>query len=472
MKELLEKCAERRLLLHPETVNLLEGREIDDSLVSRVFSLPEGTVVTPDLVKGNGEDAGEPPRPKRTRTLEVLSDSTGESVGEGQLEDFRSLFYDRLERLRGILENRQGINPRRIDTVPDDLDRGIKVVGMVRSVSRTGNGNFLIRLEDEGGELPAIVPSRDESLMGLAEGMLEDEVVGVTGKVRRGSDLLIVEDIVRPGVPMRETGGDSDVYAAFLSDLHVGSESFLREELEAFFSWLRGEIGDERQREIASRTGYLLAAGDIVEGIGVYPGQERTLTTRDLLEQYEEAARILEGVPDDIEVVLSPGNHDAVRQAEPQPALRDEYAEVLDMKNVTLVSNPALLDLDGFRVLIYHGRSLDDIVAKVPEASYRDPVGAMEGLLQRRHLAPTYGGNTPLSPEKEDHLVIDQVPDALHSGHVHTFGMGSYRGVTVVNSGTWQSQTDFQKRMGIDPDPGRAPLINLSTGERKILRFA
>ena len=55
--------------------------------------------------------------------------------------------------------------------------------------------------------------------------------------------------------------------------------------------------------------------------------------------------------------------------------------------------------------------------------------------------------------EKEDYLVIEDVPDVLHSGHVHTFGTAFYRGVFVVNSSTWQSQTEFQKKMNLNPMP-------------------
>jgi DNA polymerase II small subunit len=60
-------------------------------------------------------------------------------------------------------------------------------------------------------------------------------------------------------------------------------------------------------------------------------------------------------------------------------------------------------------------------------------------------------------------MVVDPVPDVMHSGHVHTFGELNYRGTLLVNSGTWQAQTSFQSNMGLEPTPSIIPVIDLST---------
>jgi DNA polymerase II small subunit len=87
----------------------------------------------------------------------------------------------------------------------------------------------------------------------------------------------------------------------------------------------------------------------------------------------------------------------------------------------------------------------------------------MKILLKARHLCPTYGERTPIAPEEEDMLVISEVPDIFHTGHVHIIDVGRYRNTLVVNSGAWQSQTRYQQTMGIMPTPGIVILINLST---------
>ena len=59
---------------------------------------------------------------------------------------------------------------------------------------------------------------------------------------------------------------------------------------------------------------YLVIAGDVVDGIGIFPGQDKELAISDIYEQYEKAAQYLNAVPKHIKIIISPGNHDAVRQ--------------------------------------------------------------------------------------------------------------------------------------------------------------
>ena len=77
----------------------------------------------------------------------------------------------------------------------------------------------------------------------------------------------------------------------------------------------------------------------------------------------------------------------------------------------------------------------------------------MQAMLERRHLAPSWGGKTPLSPEPEDNLVISTVPDIFVTGHVHGHFVGNYKGTTMVHSSTWQNQTDFQRMLGFNQNP-------------------
>ena len=73
------------------------------------------------------------------------------------------------------------------------------------------------------------------------------------------------------------------------------------------------------------------------------------------------------------------------------------------------------------------------------------------------------GNVPPIAPELEDMMVVTEVPDIFHSGHVHVMDVQNYRGTLIVNSGAWQSQTKFQQTMGVVPTPGIAILVNLAT---------
>jgi DNA polymerase II small subunit len=127
-----------------------------------------------------------------------------------------------------------------------------------------------------------------------------------------------------------------------------------------------------------------------------------------------------------------------------------------------MLGNPSLVELNGVKILMYHGQSLDDIIATTPGLSYSKPAEAMKILLKARHLSPIYGERTPIGPELEDMMVITEVPDILHSGHVHNIDVQNYRGTLIVNSGAWQTQTKYQQMMGIVPSPGIAIVVNLA----------
>jgi len=60
-------------------------------------------------------------------------------------------------------------------------------------------------------------------------------------------------------------------------------------------------------------------------------------------------------------------------------------------------------------------------------------------------------------------MVINDVPDIFHSGHIHVVDLDMYKGTLIVNSGAWQTQTGYQASVGINPTPGIAVIVNLAT---------
>jgi len=407
----------------------------------------------------------------------VLSDITGHSTCVGEYMQFVQYFRDRYSRLSEILRSRMNARPieslkrRSFRRGSDGGTEELAIIGMVSDISNTNNGHKILSLEDPTGSFSVLIRNSDKELFELASRLLLDEVIGVTGSVTNDGNLMMATKILQPDVPnsvQRRTGSHGK--AVLISDVHVGSSQFLEEAWLDFLDFLKGESDSEEMREIASQVRYLVVAGDLVDGVGIYPDQEMELDILDVYEQYRKAAEYFREVPEHIRVIISPGNHDAVRQAEPQPALPERICADFP-ENVTFVGNPALVDLDGVRILIYHGRSIDDLVASVPGVSYHEPAGAVLEMLKRRHLAPTYGSRVSISPEKKDYFIIDPVPDIIHTGHVHTLGVQRYKNVLLVNSGTWQAQTEFQKRVNLMPVPSRIPVVDLANFDVKILAF-
>ena len=392
--------------------------------------------------------------------LEVLSDPTPAIAPAEGAEGFERLFRDRYQRLFSIVKERLDTRGSATVSAAKSLTPGkkVKVAGLLSDRS-SRRGVVELRVDDPTGTLKVVCQDALVEKAALESPLDSMVVIEVT---RGKSGGLFTDSVVLPDVPGRRPTSFSShrAYAVLLSDLHIGSRMFLSDDFGRFLQWLNGGFGDQ---DMVSRIKYLVIAGDLVDGVGVYPGQEFQLAERDPKKQYEMASDLLKRVPGHIQIVLSPGNHDAVRQALPQPAVAADMAESLyAMDNVRWVGDPAFIKLHGVTFLIYHGKSLDDVIATTPNLAYDRPTDAMKLLLKARHLAPTYGKRTALSPELRDYLVVDQVPDVFHVGHVHTYGELTYRGTLLLNSGTWQAQTSFQSNMGLEPTPSIVPILDLS----------
>ena len=412
-----------------------------------------------------GNDAATRTADPSLRSLEVTGDVTGRSTGTGEYGDFVTVFRDRYEKLSKQLRGR--VNHRPAEAI-GSMNGGTDatMIGLVNDVRSTKNGHRIVELEDTTGTFPCLV-MRDREFAGLVDELLLDECVAVEGTLSDDGEIVFVDAIHFPDVPRTHTPNTADrhVQAALVSDLHVGSREFVADAWDRFASWLHSEA--------AARVEYLLIAGDMVEGVGVYPGQDEELDVVDIYDQYEAFAERLKDVPGDMEIVMIPGNHDAVRLAEPQPGFDDTLRDIMSAHDARITGNPSLVTVEGVNVLLYHGVSLDEVIAELPEdkASYDDPHKAMYQLLKKRHVAPQFGGKTRLAPEEKDYLVMEEVPDVFHTGHVHKLGWGKYHNVLAVNSGCWQAQTDFQKSVNIDPDVAHAPILDLDTLEMTVRKF-
>lgn len=400
--------------------------------------------------------------------FEILQDTSKKSYTSGDIKDIISYFKSRYNKIKDILAKRRELKDHMsIADIYQSKDV-IKIIGMVKDFRTTKNGHKIMELEDETGEISVLVHNDNHKLFERSETIVRDEVIGIIGS--RKGNLVISSEIIHPGVP-RIAEKPMDFSVVFISDVHIGSLNFLEDVFQKFVKWINCEFGSPEQIEIAKDVKYLLVAGDIVDGIGVYPNQDEDLEIKDIKLQYEEAARLFGQIRPDVKIIFAPGNHDASRLAEPQPAVPEEYAKALyDLKNAEFVSSPAIVSLDGIKTLIYHGNSFLDLTMSIKGLSQERSDIIMKELLEKRHLAPIYGERTPLASEIEDYLVIEEIPDIFHTGHVHINSYKNYKGVHMINSGTFQSQTDFMKRLNIVPTCGEVPVIN--RGAFKLLKFS
>ena len=390
---------------------------------------------------------------------EVLFDPTGKTTSAEGLDGYERLFSSRQAKLKKIASERpeckRVVSISNLAGVKTDPKDDVYVCGLVYERSFDRNVARL-SVEDATGLQEFLV--WDEQQQGVVQGLLLDQFVIVRAGVSRAGG-FVAREIIQPGVADRKTNrSETDAHAALVSDLHVGSRYFLEEEFREFARWLGSDD------PIAKKIKFVLVAGDLVDGVGIYPNQDRELVCLTLESQLAKLVEILSIIPKDIEVFMITGNHDPGRRALPQPAIPERYNGALwKNKNWHLLGNPSLVALNGVKVLMFHGQSIDDIVKTTPGFSYDNPIEVMKSLVRARHVGPTYGSQTPIAPETEDMLVMDDVPDILHVGHVHVVGVDMYKNVLLVNSGAWQGQTPFQNSVGVTPTPGVAVIVNLKT---------
>jgi DNA polymerase II small subunit len=411
------------------------------------------------------------------QTCTVLIDPTPKVTTAEGVEGYTALFRSRFEKTMRILAQRP--DSKRISKasavkhgvrIGKQVERGEKslhgtaassiiVAGLLMS-KRTKKNDVELAIEDYTGILTAI--STVEDVKKQASTLALDQMVMLELENGKGRPGLTIKSVMMPDIPDHlPNKSKSEAYAVLISDLHVGSKYFMKREFLRFLDWLSSSSDDD----IVKKIKFLCVGGDLIDGIGIFPNQDKELLEIDAVKQMSHAAQLLAKVPKHIKIIMIPGNHDLGRRALPQPAIpRKDLGEgFYSLENCMMLGNPAFVELNGVKVLMYHGQGLDDIIATTPGLSYSKPAEAMKVLLKARHLAPIYGERTPIAPEQEDMMVITEVPDIFHSGHVHVVDVQSYRGTLVVNSGAWQSQTKYQQTMSITPTPGVAVIVNLAT---------
>ncbi|MBD3197465.1 MAG: DNA-directed DNA polymerase II small subunit [Candidatus Lokiarchaeota archaeon] len=403
----------------------------------------------------------------------IKRDPTGKLYTSGDYDDFYELTLDKFNSLYNLMKKRpeagSATNINNITRLSESAE--ISIIGIVSAIRQTQKGNYFITIEDTTGTINAIIRknSSDQDIVRTAEKTIEDQMVFIKGTYNPGKDnkrgIIFADTISRIDIPMglEPKLANEPVSILLLSDLHIGSREFEEKLWLRLIKFLNGNLGNSKWREVAGKIKYIIINGDLVDGIGVYPNQEEDLIIPNIYKQYKKAAELIEKIPEYIKVFYSSGNHEPVRNAIPRPAVPKKYCSDLHEIGVKILGNPCIIDTHGVDNLVYHGDSLLDLNLTVPGLEHDKPYGSMKELMICRHLAPTFGKKTQIAPTSKDWLVIDEVPQIFHTGHLHIYGEGKYRGVEMVNSGCFQEQTDFMKSLGIQPTPGRVPIIELDS---------
>ncbi len=483
-RRIIEEATRRGYIVTKGALSLLERSEapleaLEKAMLRLEKSKHESMLIDEDLLQEilkipKGKPASKPEAAEEVESLEEVPIELDERLLkewriQGSSQEFRKYFMNRYEKLSQILRGRlSGVIDLK-SAMKLREGREAYVVAMLLEKRETKKA-WIFRADDPTAESKILVPKSLETGEDPAI-LLPDSVFAA--KVLRTGDSLMARELVLPDVAVKQQRGcRCTSYVCLISDIHLGSKQFRDDLFESFLDWInRGRDPEVKKMK------FLIIAGDLVDGVGIYPDQHKELEIISVEEQLKRLSRLLSEVPDHVRIIVGPGNHDPVQRALPQPPLREKYRRILEEsgKRFFFVGNPAWINLGGRVFLIYHGQGLDDLIQHVPEFSHsnlgKDLGKLLMLLMKHRHLCPVYGESTPILPLEEDLLVIDRVPNVFHSGHVHVAYAGSYRGIKMINSGTWQEQTSYQRSVGLEPTVGVMALINLSDLSVKMRRF-
>jgi DNA polymerase II small subunit len=516
-KEILRFCVERGLLLDPEVLNLFSEASDTESvkmIIEKLKSHTQRRIITKNLFEQNKEQVNEffltlpkenqknleklkiklglrieiskevsSDKPVFEKEVTIEQEEDVKILSENfyprkkiEVDDFVKNFRNRFYEIKCILQEHTDLD--NLISI-NKLSRGgqkVSIIGLVSDKKLTKNRNFLLEVEDLTGKVKILVNQNKPEIYKKAEEIALDSVIGFSGFGDR--EIFFVNNIVFPdSVVLERKKSPVEEYALFIGDMHYGSKLFLEDNFHKFINYLNGKISNAREAE---KIKYLFLVGDMVSGVGVYPAQKKDLKIDDLEEQFRGLAELLGRVRKDIRIIISPGNHDGVRLLEPQPPLDEKYAWPLyNMRNVILTGNPAYVSMgakknfSGFDVLTYHGFSYFYYANNIPslvEKGLNAPQQVMSYLLKTRHLAPTHS-SVQYFPFEKDELVIKKIPDIFVSGHTHKCAVSHYNNTLLISTGAWEEETEYQKRMGNQPDFCKVPMFNLKTRAIKILDF-
>lgn len=416
---------------------------------------------------------------KVNESFEILSAPIIDNNKEIKVSDFVKYFKDRFLFLKKVLQGRTELQNLTSINKLSSQNKNISIIGMVFSKYITKNKNYLIEVEDLTGRVRVLIHKNRKELCKIAKEITLDEVIGI--RASGNSEILFANEIVYPeSILLNNKKHGADENVLIVSDLHTGNKKFLEEKFLKFVGWVNGEVGDEKQKEMAKKVKFILILGDVIDGSGVYPTQQNNLKIEKIGDQFDKFYELINKIRKDVTIIITPGNHDAIRLAEPQPQFDKKYAKKLyDMENVFLLTNPTTIKInsgkESFIFLLYHGYSIDYYYMNIDELRLKNamhhPEVLMEFLFKRRHLAPTHA-STLYIPYEKDNLVIRTVPDFFVMGHIHKSAVSKKNGTILISGSCWQELTDFEEKVGHEPDPCKVPIINLKNKSIKILDFS
>ncbi|MFQ6095964.1 MAG: hypothetical protein ACE5NN_07460, partial [Candidatus Bathyarchaeia archaeon] len=162
--------------------------------------------------------------------LKVIEDPTDEVQTTGTLEDYMEYFRDRFRRMSRLLRQRMDVKDAVSLFEASKFPNGAraKIICIISEKRETRRG-IILTVEDLESTGTIYIPNDQKgTAIEKAKLLLLDQVVCIS-VIKGRNDLLIAEDFMLPDIPTRKPRrAPIPVYAALISDLHVGSKMFMQ----------------------------------------------------------------------------------------------------------------------------------------------------------------------------------------------------------------------------------------------------
>ncbi|MDI6721904.1 MAG: metallophosphoesterase family protein, partial [Candidatus Aenigmarchaeota archaeon] len=271
-----------------------------------------------------------------------------EKKGEITTEDFVKFYTSKYEKMKNIITSRiqkDFISLNKLDSMRSEA----YIIGIVREI-KDDNGKKILDIEDMTTSIPVIFSAEE------VQDVEVDDVIAIHAVT--GGKVLFGKKVIFPDIPIRQPAKGNGK-GCFVSDLHFDEAP--DKDIEKFFSWLeRSDIKN------------IFVAGDI--------GDKNVLET---FAARNTGKRFF----------VIPGN----KEGRDYPQIPLEVSA----KNITSLSNPSLIEINGIKILMVHSASVL--------------------MLKKRYLGK------PKTIAPDDYLVMDEVPDVLHCGHSHQAQIINYK---------------------------------------------
>ena len=133
---------------------------------------------------------------------------------------------------------------RKISDARKSIDgKPVKIAGLLVEKNKREK-SYEIRIDDDSGFLDVIVIGRTE--INQIERFLIDQMIIADIVYSKNINRFILKGCYPLDIPIRvfDSKEDESVYGVFLSDIHVGSKTFLEDSFRSFLDWLNGKSDD------------------------------------------------------------------------------------------------------------------------------------------------------------------------------------------------------------------------------------